>query len=107
MLAVHQACDCMVMATNCACNTAVIVALGESLGCQVVESSCCHCVATGGEEEAMASYEEAMQAIFSLQLDRYSHVQPHRHPETGKMRWECIEMWPMQVLSEFKCTVKQ
>ena len=73
----------------------------------IAESICCNCVvmvATGGEEEAMAAYEEAMQAIFGLQLERYTHVQPHRHPETGKLRWECIEMWPMQVLFQLMCT---
>lgn len=54
--------------------------------------------AIGGEEESRAAYEEAMQAIFSLQLDRYSHVQPHHNPENqGKLRWECLEMWPLQV----------
>lgn len=55
-------------------------------------------IATGGEEEAEAAYEEAMQAIFGLQLERFSHVQPHRNPENDKVRWECLEMWPMKVL---------
>lgn len=86
-------------------DTVIVVVLGG--GCcslcavMIAQSICCNCVvmvATGGEEEAMAAYEEAMQAIFGLQLDRYTYVQPHRHPETGKLRWECIEMWPMQVL---------
>ena len=54
-------------------------------------------VDTGGEEEAMTAYEEAMQAMFGLQLERYSHVQPHRNPESGKLRWECFELWPLQV----------
>ena len=62
-------------------------------------------VATGGEEEALAAYEEAMQAIFGLQLERYSHVQPHGNPESGKVRWECLEMWPMQV--RLDCTLMQ
>ena len=73
----------------------------------IAESGCCKCVfvvVTGGEEEALAAYEEAVQAIFGLQLDRYSHFQPHRNPETGKLWWECIAMWPMQVMFGLKCT---
>lgn len=69
----------------------------------VAETDGCKClvtIATGGEEEALAAYEDAMQAIYNLQLDRYSHVQPHRNPETGRLRWECIEMWPMQVRAD-------
>lgn len=60
-------------------------------------------VATGGEEEGMAAYEESMQAIFGLQLERYSHVQPHRNPGSGKLRWECLEMWPMQASLALVC----
>ena len=45
-------------------------------------------------------YEEALQAIFVLQLERYSHVQAHHNPENqGKLRWECLEFWPIQVIS--------
>lgn len=61
-------------------------------------------VATGGEEEAMAACEEAMQAMFGLQLERFSHVQPHRNPENGKLRWECLEMWPMQASLALVCS---
>ncbi|DBA80660.1 TPA: hypothetical protein ACH3X1_007904 [Trebouxia sp. C0004] len=51
----------------------------------------------GGEEEAHTAYEDAVQAIFHLQLERYCHTQAHHNPEKGgAMRWECIEMWPMQ-----------
>ncbi|DBB03659.1 hypothetical protein WJX82_000931 [Trebouxia sp. C0006] len=51
----------------------------------------------GGEEESQTEYEDAVQAIFHLQLERYCHTQAHHNPEKGgAMRWECIEMWPMQ-----------
>ncbi len=55
-------------------------------------------VGAGGEEESQTEYEDAVQAIFHLQLERYCHTQAHHNPEKGgAMRWECIEMWPMQV----------
>ncbi len=54
-------------------------------------------VTAGGNDEAQAAYEEAVQAIFQLQLERYCHTQAHHNPDKeGQMRWECIEMWPIQ-----------
>ena len=50
----------------------------------------------GGEVEAHEAYEEAYNAIFALQLQCHRHIQPHFKKE-GILRWEMIEMWPMQV----------
>ncbi|KAL3161210.1 putative 3',5'-cyclic phosphodiesterase pde-3 [Trebouxia sp. C0009 RCD-2024] len=49
----------------------------------------------GGKEEAQEAYEEAYNAIFALQLQCHRHIQPHTKRE-GTLRWEMIEMWPMQ-----------
>ena len=46
--------------------------------------------------EAQEAYDEAVTAIFVLQVDCHRHVQPHAK-HNGKVRWEMIEMWPMQV----------
>lgn len=54
--------------------------------------------AVGGKEEAQEAYEEAYNAIFALQLQCHRHIQPHTKRE-GTIRWEMIEMWPMQVSS--------
>ena len=51
----------------------------------------------GGSEEAQEAYDEAMNAIFNLQLDCYRHAQPHRSKKDGSAKWAMIEMWPMQV----------
>ena len=58
---------------------------------------------TGGKAEADAAYEEAMEAVFSLQLDQYSHVQYYETPQTAgqlKRRWDLIELWPLQVCQQ-------
>ncbi|KAA6423770.1 MAG: hypothetical protein FRX49_06341 [Trebouxia sp. A1-2] len=49
----------------------------------------------GGQEEAEEAYEEAVNAIFVLQVQCHRHNQP-RSLKIGKVRWEMIEMWPMQ-----------
>lgn len=54
-------------------------------------------IASGGMEEADAAYEEALQAIFSLNLECHRHTQPHKSKKTGLMKWAMIEMWPMLV----------
>lgn len=54
------------------------------------------CVYAGGQEEAEEAYEEAVNAIFVLQVQCHRHNQP-RSLKIGKVRWEMIEMWPMQV----------
>ena len=51
----------------------------------------------GGKEEAEMHYEEAMTAVFSLQLKRHYHVQPYRSSKDGKQKWANMEMWPMPV----------
>ena len=54
----------------------------------------------GGKAEADAAYEEAMEAVFRLQADQYSHVQYYEAPRTvgqPRRRWYLIELWPLQV----------
>jgi len=64
---------------------------------------CCSCHSnmdcgwTGGQEEALMHYEDAMTAVFSLQLNRHHHVQPYRSKKDGKIKWATFEMWPMSV----------
>ena len=53
-------------------------------------------VHAGGQKEAEEAYEEAVNAIFVLQVKSHRHSQP-RSLKIGKVRWEVIEMWPMQV----------
>ncbi len=53
-------------------------------------------VYAGGQKEAEEAYEEAVNAIFVLQVQCHRHSQP-RPLKIGKVRWEMIEMWPMQV----------
>ena len=116
MLVVHEACNGAVRAADMCCCAVTslslllqVVAAAFALDAESSRCRCCNrggVVVTGGEEEAIAAYDEAMQAIFGLQLDRYCHVQPHRHPENNTMRWECIEMWPLQVPLQLRCTAK-
>ena len=49
----------------------------------------------GGHQEAKEAYEEAVTAIFVFQVECHRHTQPRA--TKGKVRWEMIEMWPMQV----------
>ncbi len=55
------------------------------------------CCWLGGEEEAETHYEDALTAVFSLQLKCHRHVQPCRGSKDGKLKWANIEMWPMPV----------
>ncbi|KAL3158778.1 hypothetical protein ABBQ32_011505 [Trebouxia sp. C0010 RCD-2024] len=48
----------------------------------------------GGELEAHSCYEEAVNAVFNLQLT-WRHMQPHCSRKDGKAKWSMIEMWPM------------
>ena len=57
----------------------------------------------GGSEEAQDAYDEAMNAIFSLQLECFRHAQPHRSKKDGSTKWAMIEMWPMQVSAMALC----
>ena len=44
-------------------------------------------------------YEDAMTAVFSLQLHGHRHVQPYRSRKDGSIKWATFEMWPMSVSS--------
>ena len=35
--------------------------------------------------------------MFNLQLDCHRHAQPHKSRKDGNVKWDMIEMWPMQV----------
>ena len=54
-------------------------------------------VVVGGQAEALAAFEEAYNDVFHLQLDCHRHAQPHKSRKDGVIRWDMIEMWPMQV----------
>ena len=51
----------------------------------------------GGREEALGHYEDALRAVFELQLDCYRHIQPYRSTKDGNLKWASVEMWPMPV----------
>ena len=51
----------------------------------------------GGDEEAEAAYDEAVHAIFELQLERHRHIQPYVSKKDGRNKWAMIEMSPMTV----------
>ncbi len=54
-------------------------------------------MSAGGEEEAEAAYDEALHAIFVLQLERHRHTQPYISKKDGRSKWAMIEMSPMLV----------
>ena len=51
----------------------------------------------GGSQEAQAAYDEAVNAVFNLQVECHRHAQPHISKKDGRTKWTMIEMWPMQV----------
>ena len=51
----------------------------------------------GGSQEAQAAYDEAVNAVFNLQVECHRHAQPHISKKDGRTKWAMIEMWPMQV----------
>ena len=59
----------------------------------------CETFDTGGEEEAQAAYEEAVHAIFTLQLDNHRHTQQYKSKKDGRTKYVMIEMWPLVVSS--------
>ena len=75
--------------TGCSCLTAQAPALAFC--------PCQSFVCTGGQEEAQRAYEEAYNDVFNLQLDCHRHAQPHKSRRGGTVKWDMIEMWPMQV----------
>ena len=52
---------------------------------------------SGGQEEAVGHYEDALRAVFELQLDCHHHIQPYRSIKNGKVKWASIDLWPMHV----------
>lgn len=60
----------------------------------------------GGEEEAEAAYDEALHAIFALQLERHQHTQPYISKKDGRSKWAMIEMSPMTVSSHLAVTAR-
>lgn len=53
-------------------------------------------------QDAQEAYEEAVNAVFVLQVDCHRHTQP-RQTHQGSVRWEMMEMWPMQVCHSGFC----
>ncbi|DBA79866.1 TPA: hypothetical protein ACH3X1_008215 [Trebouxia sp. C0004] len=49
----------------------------------------------GGKEEAEAACDEALHAIFVLQLERHRHTQPYISKKDGRSKWAMIEMSPV------------
>lgn len=66
---------------------------------------CAH--GAGGETEAQAAYDEAMNAVFNLQLECHRHAQPHKSKKDGKIKWAMIEMWPIVVSKQHNHTKYQ
>jgi len=62
-------------------------------------------LSAGGEEEAEAAYDEALHAIFVLQLERHRHTQPYISKKDGRSKWAMIEMSPMLVSLQ-RCKTK-
>ena len=56
---------------------------------------------SGGEAEGQAAYDEAVTAVFDLQLECHRHTQPHKSKKDGTTKWAMIEMWPMLVIFVF------
>ena len=54
----------------------------------------------GGEEEAQSAYDDAMNAVFSLQPECPRHTQAHTSKKDGSTKWSMIEMWPMLVMTQ-------
>ena len=52
---------------------------------------------SGGRAEAATRYEDALRAVYDLQLNRHHHVQPYRSRKDGSLKWANIDMWPMPV----------
>ena len=68
----------------------------EQLSAVVFRHTCDQCD-TGGEEEAQAAFEEAVHAIFTLQLDNHRHTQQYKSKKDGRAKYVMIEMWPLKV----------
>ncbi len=93
------------MLHNCCHNCCTIqVNVVSCVACtHILTKICCSCNSdidsglTGGQEEALMHYEDAMTAVFSLELKSHRHVQPYRSKKDGRIKWATFEMWPMSV----------
>ncbi len=47
----------------------------------------------------MQAYEEALNAVFDLGVERHQHIQPYASRKDGKVKWALLEMWPLLVRS--------
>ena len=69
----------------------------------IVAKSQCHTTylldeaTIGGKAEADAAYDEAMEAVFCMQVDQHCHVQCRVTP-SGERRWNLIELWSLEVV---------
>jgi len=63
---------------------------------------CCCCFPwsvlppAGGQQEAEAAFHAAMHAVFTVQVECHRHAQPHMGKKDGTLKWDMLEMWPMQ-----------
>ena len=71
--------------------------------CAQLQDLLCDFGCAGGEKEAEAAYDEAVHAIFELQLERHRHVQPYISKKDGRSKWAMIEMSPMMVSPARAC----
>lgn len=53
---------------------------------------------TGDKEGAQAAYNEALNAVFNLEVQCHRHTQLQKSKDGIGTRWSMIEMWPMLVI---------
>jgi len=54
---------------------------------------------SGGKEQAVRAYEEALNAVFDLRVECHQHIQPYASRKDGTIKWALLEMWPLLVCS--------
>lgn len=54
---------------------------------------------SGGKEQAVQAYEEALNAVFDLRVECHQHIQPYASRKDGTIKWALLEMWPLSVQS--------
>jgi len=54
---------------------------------------------SGGKEQAVQAYEEALNAVFDLRVECHQHIQPYASRKDGTIKWALLEMWPLLVCS--------
>ena len=52
----------------------------------------------GDKEGAQAAYDEALNAVFNLEVQCHRHTQLQKSKDGIGTRWSMIEMWPMLVI---------